>query len=404
MWLISWKLVNLWFTKTKMTARATKIRISLCFSLLLTAAGMQLPFLPLWLEAKGLTHAQIASILASMLVARSFAQPLMSWLADHFQNRHTVIRMCTASALTAIAFLSQQEGYFAIQSVLLLATFLFSPVFPLVESFSVDASSALKLDYGRMRLWASLSFLSGSLFAGILLTMLPASSAIYLIIGGYALAFIAVLTLPPEVPRHHFDANELADTSTRRLFFASPFTIMILAVSAAMASHALLNGFSSVHWTNLRFNTFAISVFWSCSVLAEVLLFAFSNRVVAWLGVNRLILIGITGGIIRWTGMAFAQSAWAFVPLSMMHVLSFAMTHLGVMHFIRTSVPLRKRNTAQGLYSAISGGVFMAGSTYMSGPLFEKYGSEAFLLMTVISATALLLALAAINWKKAQTS
>jgi MFS transporter, PPP family, 3-phenylpropionic acid transporter len=397
MWLISWKLVNLWFTKTTMTARATKIRISLCFALLLTAAGMQLPFLPLWLEAKGLSHAQIASILASMLIARAMAQPMMSWLADHFQNRHTVIRLCTASALTAMAFLSQQEGFAAIQFTLLLSTFLFAPVFPLVESFSVDASSALNLDYGRLRLWASLSFLGGSLFAGILLTMLPASSAIFLIIGGYILAVLAVLTLPPEVPRHHFDESELAQTSTRKLFFASPFTIMILAVSAAMASHALLNGFSSVHWTNLRFNTFAISVFWSCSVLAEVLLFAFSNRVVAWLGVDRLILIGITGGIIRWTGMAFASSAWAFVPLSVMHVLSFAMTHLGVMHYIRSSVPLRRRNTAQGLYSAISSGVFMAASTYMSGPLFERYGSEAFLLMSAISTVALLLALMAIK-------
>jgi MFS transporter, PPP family, 3-phenylpropionic acid transporter len=383
-----------------MTARATKIRISFCFALLLTAAGMQLPFLPLWLEAKGLSNAQIASILASMLVARSFAQPLMSWLADHFQNRHTIIRLCTASALAAITFLSQQEGYLAIQATLLLATFLFAPVFPLVESFSVDASSALKLDYGRLRLWASLSFLCGGLFAGILLTMLPASSAIYLIIGGYALAFIAVLTLPPEVPRHHHDESEFTDVSTMKLFFASPFTIMILAVSAAMSSHALLNGFSSVHWTNLRFNTFAISVFWACSVLAEVALFAFSNRVVAWLGVNRLILIGIIGGIIRWAGMAYAVSAWAFVPLSMMHVMSFAMTHLGVMHFIRTSVPLRRRNTAQGLYSAISSGVFMAGSTYMSGPLFEKYGSEAFLLMAWISGAALLLALTAINSQK----
>jgi MFS transporter, PPP family, 3-phenylpropionic acid transporter len=383
-----------------MTARATKIRISLCFALLLTAAGMQLPFLPLWLEAKGLTHVQIASILASMLMVRALAQPLMSWLADHFENRHTVIRLCTASSLTAIVLLSQQEGFFAIQFMLLLATFLFAPVFPLVEGFSVDASSAFKLDYGRLRLWASLSFLCGSLFAGILLTRLPASSAIYLIIGGYALAMIAVLTLPPEVPRHHYDASELLDISTKKLFFASPFTIMILAVSAAMASHALLNGFSSVHWTNLRFNTFAISIFWTCSVLAEVMLFAFSNRVVAWLGVDRLILIGIAGGLIRWTGMAFAQSAWAFVPLSMMHVLSFAMTHLGIMHFIRNSVPLRRRNTAQGLYSAISSGVFMAGSTYMSGPLFDKYGSQAFLLMTAISAVALLLALGAIKARK----
>jgi MFS transporter, PPP family, 3-phenylpropionic acid transporter len=300
--------------------------------------------------------------------------------------------------------LAQQDGYFAISISLLVATFLFAPVFLLVESFSVDVSAALKLDYGRMRLWASLSFLSGSLFAGVLLTQLQPVQAIYLIMGGYALAMFAVLILPPEVAHNHHESELPLDISTKRLFFGSPFTLMILAVSLAMSSHALLNGFSSVYWTKLGYNTFAISIFWTCAVMSEVALFAFSNRVVKWLGVERLIVIGITGGILRWSGMAFAQGAWEFMFLSSLHVMSFAMTHLGVMHYIRGAVPLRKRNTAQGLYSAISGGVFMAGSTYACGPLFEKYGSEAFLLMSMISVSALLVAWQAMRWAKQQQS
>ena len=46
---------------------------------------------------------------------------------------------------------------------------------------AVEGSARYGLDYGRIRLWASLSFLAGSLLAGALLEVIPVSAVILLI-------------------------------------------------------------------------------------------------------------------------------------------------------------------------------------------------------------------------------
>jgi MFS transporter, PPP family, 3-phenylpropionic acid transporter len=378
-----------------MTVRQIKFRLALCFALLTMGAGVQLPFLPLWLSDKGLGGAQVATVLAGSLVVRAIAQPLFAWAADRFQKRRLVVRICAVSSLAAMALLSQQHDPAFIAMFTWLAAFLFAPVFPLVESYSVDTCAAHGIDYGRMRLWASLSFLTGGLIAGYLLTLLPASDAIYLIVAGYCAPVAAAFTIPREATPHAHDAALQLDTSVWRFFFGSRFALMILAVSIAMSSHALLNGFSSVYWTRLGYDTFTISLFWTCAVMSEVFLFAFSQPVVKRLGTERLILFGIGGGVVRWVGMILASSVLGFALVSVLHILSFAMMHLGVMHFIRANVPLKLRNTVQGIYSALSGGVFMAGATMLSGPVFEKHGGEAFLLMMAISLFGFCLAWAA---------
>jgi MFS transporter, PPP family, 3-phenylpropionic acid transporter len=368
-----------------MTVRSIKIRLSACFGLLTLGAGMQLPFLPLWLTDKGLSPQQVAQILAGMLVARAVAQPLITGLADRFQNRRIVVRVCAITALLAMILLSQQSSPGWIAGVACLVAFLFAPVFPLVESFSVDTSAAHGLDYGRLRLWASLSFLAGSLTAGLLLTILPASAAIYLMVGGYVCSVGSAFLMPRESPPHAHDTAIQLDMSLWRFLLWSRFSAMILAVSVAMSSHAMLNSFGTVYWSGLGFDTFTISLFWSCAVMSEVGLFAFSKRVVAKLGMEWLIVLGMAGGIVRWVGMSLVSSAWAFALVSVLHVMSFAMMHLGTMHFIRAHVPVHLRNTVQGLYSSLSGGVFMAIATSLSGGLFAKHGGEAFLLMVGVS-------------------
>jgi MFS transporter, PPP family, 3-phenylpropionic acid transporter len=375
-----------------MTPRIFSIRFSICFAFLMLGAGVQLPFLPLWLQAKGLTAAQIATVLAGMMAARAVASPLISYLADHFGNRRAVIQICAAFALTANIFVAQLDGYMPILLGCLAASFLFAPVFPLAEGFSVDGSAVHGLDYGRLRLWASVSFLSGSFIAGAILTGISAEYAIWLLVGGQFFSMLATFVLPPEPVVQHAPQDVQTQPSAWRLFFGSRFTIILIAVSLGQASHALLNGFSSVYWTSLGISTLVISLFWMGAVLMEVVLFAFSNRVIARVGVMRLICIGLGCGVLRWTGMAFVTSVPLMAGLQMLHAVTFACTHLGTMHYLRLSVPPRMRNRAQGIYSAISSGLFMASVTWATGPIYQKYGGEAFLFMSAISLAAFAIA------------
>jgi MFS transporter, PPP family, 3-phenylpropionic acid transporter len=179
-----------------MTARVFGLRLSLAYALMMIGSGVQLPFLPLWLKAKGIEPAGIAFIIAGMMAVRVLGAPLFAWVADHFGNRKLVIQLCAGFAFATYLLLAISNGFGPITTMALIAAFMFAPVFPLTEGFSVDGAAAHGLDYGRLRLWASVSFLMGSLLSGALLTVLDPLSTAWLIAGAQGLSFLATLLLP----------------------------------------------------------------------------------------------------------------------------------------------------------------------------------------------------------------
>ena len=70
-----------------MPARIFGLRFSVFYAFLMMGTGMQLPFLPLWLHAKGLTVAEIALVFAGMTACSIVAVPLGQLLTKVPQRR-----------------------------------------------------------------------------------------------------------------------------------------------------------------------------------------------------------------------------------------------------------------------------------------------------------------------------
>jgi MFS transporter, PPP family, 3-phenylpropionic acid transporter len=375
-----------------MTARIFGIRISFAYALMMMGAGVQLPFLPLWLNAKGMDNASIAAVVAGMMAVRVLGAPLFAWIADHFGNRKLVIQLCAGFAFSAYLLLAISNGFGPITTMALIAAFMFAPVFPLTEGFSVDGSAAHGLDYGRLRLWASVSFLVGSLVSGALLTVLDPLTTAWLIALAQGLAFLATLLLPDEPEAEQETTVDPAKlTGLRELFFASSFPVLLVACGLAQASHGMLYTSSSLHWKSLGFNSFDVGLLWTVAVSSEVTLLALSRALLERLGPTKLLFMGLLGGILRWVVMASFTSYGMMMVGQSLHALSFASAHLGTMYFIRRMVPTAIRNRAQGLYSALSGGVLMSTTAWASGQLYGEVGGLAYYAMAGVSVSALLL-------------
>ena len=95
--------------------------------------------------------------------------------------------------------------------------------------------------------------------------------------------------------------------------------------------------------------------------------------------------------------MAFASGVVEMGLLQSLHAVSFASAHLALMHFIRLNVPTSLRNTAQGLYTALAGGVLLSSATWISGPLYAAFGGRAFLAMAMLCLFGLGLAIGYAN-------
>ncbi len=378
-----------------MTPRVFGVRFSLAYAFLMIGNGVQLPFLPLWLHSQGLSLSANSAVIAAMTVVRVFGAPLFSALADYSGKRLVVIRLCAAGSCLSYFALSQAQGFNSIVTLGALAAFMFSPVFPLIEGFSIESAARVGFDYGRVRLWASLSFLAGSLGSGYLLTLIPIESAMLLIAVAQMTTALSTWILPKEPPHpaHLPQVSDLRLGEAFRFLLASRFTVFLLAASLGNCSHGMLFAESTVHWVSLGFSTFHIGILWASAVLSEVALFFFSAYVISQVPLPRILCLGLFGATMRWIGIGFAVSFWGMFAAQLLHAISFALTHLALMHFIRINVPQNLRNTAQGLYTAFAGGLLLSATQWVSGPLYEWAGGRAFLFMALISTLGFVVAL-----------
>lgn len=375
--------------------RPQTLNFRLCFfmAFLFLGLGVQLPFLPLWLADRGLSTAEIALVLSGQILIRAFGAPLGTFLADRYKRPVPLIRLFPLLCAASYFVLSFMHGFAAIFLVAVLAAVLLSPVSPIAENFAMVESAKAGLDYGRQRSWASISFIVGTIVSGFALEVMATSTAVLLIAISYAALGLAGFALPdvkPNTAGQNLKGARISDVM--RLFKSRVFVLFLLAVSIAQASHAMLYGFGSLHWEQLGISKATIGVLWGIGVSAEVAFFYFSGRLLPRFAPILLIFMGCLTGVLRWTVTAFDPALWLLVPLQTLHATTFALTHFGTLHFLMQNVPASLRNSAQGLYTACSAGLFLMLATAAAGPLFDAFAGRAYFAMTIMSLVASALA------------
>ena len=207
---------------------------------------------------------------------------------------------------------------------------------------------------------------------------------------GVALVVVLVTTL---LLREQNETRGYARWSDVLRFVRDPrFLVFLLAASAVQASHAVLNGFSGIHWKAAGHSELVVGLLWGGSVLVEIILFAFSGAVVARLGASRLLVLGAAAALVRWLILAETVALPGLVVAQLLHAVTFGATYLATMHFIAGYAPKGLKATAQGAYASVSG-VIMGLALVASGELYSGFAGGAFYGMAGLSAVALVLSL-----------
>lgn len=377
--------------------RSFSLRLSGFFAAQFFVYGVQLPFLSVWLHWRGLDAAEIGIVTAAPLFLRLLIGPGAAFLADRSGDRRRAVIVAAGFALVAVLALSQSYAFLPI----LLATAVFllgvQTCAPIGEAIALAGVKRLGADYGRMRLWGSLSFIAATFAGGALVGQLGAGAIMWLLIAGAASLTGAAWAIPT---LHNGDAS--AAGSSRALTLdqvatvtgSGSFLLFILAGGVVQASHAVFYVFGALHWQEQGISPTTIGVLWSLGVLAEVVLFAISAWFIRRVGPISLILAGAVAAVIRWVVMTFDPPLVLLFPLQILHGLTFGATHLGAMHFIHRTVPQEQAGTAQAVFAAATGGVAMGSATLLAGTIYGPLGGASYGAMAALGAVGLLAAIA----------
>jgi PPP family 3-phenylpropionic acid transporter len=354
-------------------------RLAVLYAAFFALAGIQMPFFPLWLKAKGLDAAAIGLVLAAPMVMRILTIPVATRAADRRESLRGVLVLTCCLSVAGYALVGLSEGASMILLAYAVAALAFTPVMPLSETYALKGLSARGQAYGPVRLWGSATFILGSFAAGYAADAVPARYLIWMIVAASiltALAALALAPLPASPP-----ASE--PSGPRRSLLRDPAVVAVLAASSLIqASHAVFYGFSAVQWRAEGLQGTTIAALWALGVVAEIVLFAVQGRLPPVFHPTVLLMIGAAGGALRWTAMAFDPPTIALPFLQLLHALSFGATHLGALGFLARHAPAGQGATALG-YLAIAQGAVMAAAMALSGLLVAGFGVRAYAAMAL---------------------
>jgi PPP family 3-phenylpropionic acid transporter len=365
-----------------------KLRLSAHYLGLFAPIGVMLPFWPVFLAGRGLSEWEIGVALATGSVAKLIFNPLAGALVDFMGRRRAAMIGLAFATLLAFSCFKLAWGFWPILILSAIASGFYAAQLPLAENLSLFMAKHHRFDYGRVRLWGSLSFILAAMGGGWLLTgqeselVLPISLAMLLL-----MALISLGLPEMRIERH---ANASSEGGVWALLMNRSFLIFLLTAGALQASHMVYYGFSTLHWREAGIGETTIGILWSLGVVAEIILFSQGNRVLGRLGPKGLLALAGSGGLIRWTVLAFTTWEPALYAAQTLHALTFGAMHLGAMHYLSRNVPLGISARAQGLYSSFVTGIAQGAGMLAAGPLYHALSGYAFLTMTLLSGLGLL--------------
>ncbi len=384
-------------------------RLALFYAATFFLSGVKVTYLPVWLDWRGLTAVEIGWITASPLFLRVVVTPAISYAADRHGTHKSVLVVLAWSAVGVLAFAHWAYGFWQVLLLTLLLAISSMTIMPLTETIAMAGVRRDGHDYGRMRLWGSLSFIAAGYVAGWGVERYGIGSTLAMMLIAAVLVSLAAHCLP-ETERPAGTAMGSAAATVRRVrpgdivaLLKSPaFACFLLAAGAIQAAHALFYTFGVLLWRQQGLSTLTISGLWAIGVIAEIVLFAYSGSAIRAVGAGGLLLAGGAAAVLRWTLMAFDPPLAMLVILQALHGLTFGATHLGAVHFIAATVPPAQAGTAQALHASVTSGIAMGLATLVAGRLYPEFGGGGYLAMAVLSVLGVIAALALQRTSKAQ--
>lgn len=364
------------------------VRLSALYGGIFLVIGIMMPFWPVWMKSKGLSASEIGLVIAAGSIFRVFASPFIARLCDRTGERKRPIITLAVIALALFLPFALADGFWAILGLQALFVSAFGPLMPIGETLTMLGAKRQGLNYGRIRLWGSLTFILGASGVGFFLKGADPS----LIWTTIALALAVLVAATIFIPDFRAEPGGKDGAPISRVLRDRTFLAFIAATACIQGSHALLYGFGTLNWLRLGFDEDVIGMLWAEGVIAEVILFVFAADAIKRVGPSRLIALAGLACVVRWSLTGFAESLPLIVLLQLLHAFTFGAAHLGAIFFISQRMPEEVSATAQTLYALMVSGLGVGLTSFAAGHLYEAFAGRAFVAMALMGLVGTIIA------------
>lgn len=318
-------------------------------------------------------------------ITRIVAPNLWGWLADKTQRRMAIVKMGVTAALGCFAFIYFADSMSAMVLVVMGYTFFLNAVMSQFDVLTLRFLGENHARYGAIRLWGSLGFVAAVLLGGWVFDVMSIQQLPVVVMIGLFVA--AALPWSLKEPSNHEHVEGALPSQSFLKTLRLPATLAFLfAAFLLQVSHAPYYTFFSLYLEQHGYVRMEIGLLWAFAVMAEVLMFTQTHRLLRRFSVRQLLLVSLILAGVRWSGTAtFVDNVWLLLLFQALHAFTFAVFHAASVDYVRQNFSARSQGQAQSLLNATGFGAGAAMGAYGSGLLWDRLGLQTYYLAALAS-------------------
>jgi PPP family 3-phenylpropionic acid transporter len=356
------------------------------------AVGVYVPYLPLYLEAVGLSGSQIGLISALWPIMLLFASPLWGSIGDRFRLHRYLLPIASFGTILPALLILVAPGLPALVLLSLIAAFFSTPIIPLIDSAVIDLTQGTRVSYGSIRSWGSVGFTVTTWVMGYVIQAQGLEWLFY----AYALLLAAAGLIALGLPARRQSWEVSYRAGLGQLLRRRSLLLVLGAVFLIGATMHVYNSFFPLYLVDLGGSVAWVGVAGAIAAVAEVPVLYYSGWFFRRFGVRGTLLLGYGLYATRWAVLALVASPLVAMLNTLSHGLTFG-THLaGSVAYVERHTPPGLHSTAQSVLTAAGFGVGSVLGALGGGWLLDTVGAASmFGVAAVMAAMAAGLVLAA---------
>ena len=358
-------------------------------------------FLPFWMvyltSVKNLSVLEASSIFSMLYIARVISGIFLSPYLIKKYNIDITLKLSVGIGL----ILAVSYGFTNEKIVLGLITFLFGMIYfmvsPLVEGLASLFLREENIDYGKARTYGSLGFTVIGIIIGGILSYVGNEALYYILIFLVALYLVFMFLPQPKLVKN----LSLEEPNTKKekeslynwVLKDRNAILLIITVFLYQLSHTAYNNYNALYLESMNISAKWLSgVILNVSVIAEIIFFIFSKRIVKRIKPKNLMIFAGVCAIIRWGALATFHNIYVFTIMQTFHAITFAVAHIAFILILNKDYNNKEIIDMQNLYTAICFQLSMAVGLYIMGALWDISTSYVFYASAIIAAIGTIVA------------
>lgn len=345
-------------------------RLSFTYFMYFGQLGVLVPYLGLFLDGRGFTSAEIGEFFALITLARILGPTLWASLADKSGKTLWVLQFGCGLTVVSFAGVFWAFDFWWLALTMGLMMMFWTAVLPQLEVITLKQTQALNKSYGSVRSWGSIGFIVLTVLTGQLLDYWGSEVPVFVSIGVLSLLFISTLLIShKEQPQ-----PEKSPSSMHWHKVIKPvFLVFLLSATLLQVSFGAYYGFFALYMRDLGYSGQTTGLLIALGVLAEIVIFILSGRLISRFGVKWVLIISVLLTALRWYLLGYHVEFLITIGIAqLLHAFSFGLTHAASVYFIHHYFESAFQSRGQAIYISVAFGIGGALGNWVAGLIWQQ--------------------------------